>query len=230
MISVDEAFDLIRQTVQPLPPEQTPLLSTVGRYLLEPVVADIASPPHDKSMMDGFAIRASDLSPGAEFQIGETIIAGAVPSQPLGPMQAAQIMTGAPLPENADAVVMVELAEVKDEQTVTFQIESIAAEQHVLRKGANFSTGQKLFDAGHCVRPSDIALLAEVGISQALVGGLPSVAVLPTGDELVSCDQTPGPGQIRNSNGPMLLAMLTASGLIGTDLGIGRDDEHDSDH
>ena len=227
MISVDEAFELIRQIVQPLPPEQTPLLSTVGRFLLDPVSADIASPPHDKSMMDGFAIRASDWSAGAEFQIGETIIAGAVPSQPLGPMHAAQIMTGAPLPEGADAVVMVELAEVKNEQTVTFQIESIAAEHHILRTGANFSKGQHLFDARHCVRPSDIGLLAEVGVSQARVGGLPTVAVLPTGDELVSCDQTPGPGHIRNSNGPLLLAMLTASGLIGMDLGIGRDNEDD---
>ena len=227
MITVHEAFELIQQTVQPLPPEQTPLLSTVGRYLLDPVVSNIASPPHDKSMMDGFAIRASDWSPGAEFKIGETIIAGAVPSQPLGPMQAARIMTGAPLPEGADAVVMVELAEVKNEQTVSFQIDSIAAEKHVLRTGANFPNGQKLFDAGHCIRPSDVGLLAEVGVSQARVGGLPTIAVLPTGDELVSCDQTPGPGQIRNSNGPLLLAMLTSSGIIGTDLGIGRDNEDD---
>ena len=91
MISVDQAFDLIRQTVQPLPPEQISLLNTVGRYLVQPVVADIASPPHDKSMMDGFAIRAADWSAGVEFEIGETIIAGAVPSQPLGQMQAARI-------------------------------------------------------------------------------------------------------------------------------------------
>ena len=96
MISVDQAFELIRQTVQPLPVEDAPLLNTVGRYLLEPVIADIASPPHDKSMMDGFAIRASDWQPGAEFEIGETIIAGAVPTAPLGPLQAARIMTGAP--------------------------------------------------------------------------------------------------------------------------------------
>jgi len=227
MISVDEAFDLIRQTVHPLPPKQTPLLNSVGRYLLEPVVAGIASPPHDKSMMDGFAIRASDWRPGAEFKIGETIIAGAVPTQPLGPLQAARIMTGAPLPAGADAVVMVELAEVKNEQTVSFQIDSIAAEKHVLRTGANFSSGQKLFDAGHRIRPSDIGLLAEVGVSQTRVGGWPTIAVLPTGDELVSCDQTPGPGQIRNSNGPMLLAMLALSGLSATDLGIGRDNEDD---
>lgn len=227
MISVDQAFDLIRQTVQPLPPEQTSLLNTVGRHLLHPVVADVASPPHDKSMMDGFAIRAADWSAGTEFEIGETIIAGAVPSQPLGPMQAARIMTGAPLPVGADAVVMVELAEVKNNQTVTFQIDSIAPEQHILRTGANFSCGQSLFDAGHRVRPTDVGLLAEVGVNQALVGGLPTIAVLPTGDELVPCDQTPGPGQIRNSNGPMLLAMIAESGLMATDLGIGRDNEED---
>ena len=227
MISVDQAFELIRQTVQPLPAEDAVLLNTVGRYLLESVIADIASPPHDKSMMDGFAIRASDWKPGVEFEIGETIIAGAVPTVPLGPLQAARIMTGAPLPVGADAVVMVELAEVKIEQTVTFQIESIAAEKHILRTGANFARGQRLFETGHRVRPSNVGLLAEVGVSQARVGGLPTVAVLPTGDELVPCDQTPGPGQIRNSNGPLLLAMLAGSGLMATDLGIGRDNEND---
>ena len=227
MISVDQAFELIRQTAQPLPAEDVLLLNTVGRYLLEPVIADIASPPHDKSMMDGFAIRASDWQPGVEFEIGETIIAGAVPTAPLGSLQAARIMTGAPLPVGADAVVMVELAEVKNEQTVTFQIESIAAEKHILRTGANFAAEQRLFKAGHRVRPSDVGLLAEVGVSQARVGGLPTVAVLPTGDELVPCDQTPGPGQIRNSNGPLLLAMLASSGLVATDLGIGRDNEND---
>ena len=227
MISVSEAFELIQQTVQPLPAEQTALHRSVGRYLLKPVVADIASPPHDKSMMDGFAIRASDWIPSAEFKIGETIIAGAVPTRPLGSLEAARIMTGAPLPDGADAVVMVELAEVNNEQTVTFQIDSIAAEKHVLRTGANFAQGQQLFEAGHCIRPTDIGLLAEVGVSEPNVGGSPSVAVLPTGDELVPCEQTPGPGQIRNSNGPLLLAMLRASGLSGIDLGIGRDNEAD---
>jgi len=129
-------------------------------------------------MMDGFAIRASDWKPGVEFEIGETIIAGAVPTAPLGSLQAARIMTGAPLPVGADAVVMVELAEVKNEQTVTFQIESIAAEKHILRTGANFACGQRLFEAGHRVRPSDVGLLAEVGVSQARVGGLPTIAVM----------------------------------------------------
>lgn len=227
MISLNEAFDLIRQTIKPLPEASVPLTGAYSRYLVDPVIADIASPPHDKSMMDGFAIRAADWSPGAEFEIGETIIAGAVPTQPLGALQAARIMTGAPLPTGADAVVMVELADVKNEQTVSFQIGSIEAEKHVLRTGANFSSGQKLFDAGHWIRPSDIGLLAEVGISDVKVGGLFSVAVLPTGDELVPCDQTPGPGQIRNSNGPLLLAMLGASGQAAVDLGIGRDNEDD---
>ncbi len=227
MITVEQAFELIRKTVQRLPAEDASLLNAVGRYLLDPVIADVASPPHDKSMMDGFAIRAADWKPAAEFEIGETIIAGAVPSLPLGPLQAARIMTGAPLPVGADAVVMVELAEVKNETSVTFQIDSIAAEKHILRMGANFSCGQKLFDTGHRVRPSDVGLLAEVGVSRARVGGLPTVAVLPTGDELVFCDQTPGPGQIRNSNGPLLLAMLADAGLATTDLGIGRDNEDD---
>lgn len=228
MISVEQAFQLIGDAVSPLPPQQVDLQELVGRFLLKPIIADVDSPPHDKSMMDGFAVRSKDIRPGAEFEIVETIIAGAVPTKDLAENQVARIMTGAPLPQAADAVVMVELSMPGETgSTVRFKIDSLKAEHHILRKGANFCKGQTLFPAGHQVRPSDIGLLAEVGVASALVSATPSVAVLPTGNELVDCNQVPGPGQIRNSNGPMLLAMLNAAGVATRDLGIGRDDEAD---
>jgi molybdopterin molybdotransferase len=228
MISVEQAFQLIGEAASSLLPEQVDLQNLVGRILLEPVIADVDSPPHDKSMMDGWAVRSQDIQPGAEYEITETVIAGAVPTKALSENQVARIMTGAPLPKAADAVVMVELSiPGETESTVKFEIDSVRPEHHILRSGANFSTGQTLFPAGHQVRPTDIGLLAEVGIASARACKTPSVAVLPTGNELVNCDQRPGPGQIRNSNGPMLLAMLRSAGAATSDLGVGRDDPAD---
>jgi molybdopterin molybdotransferase len=229
MISIEEAFSLITQTVKPLPIETAALPDLVGRYLIEPVFADVDSPPHDKSVMDGFAIRSGDLAVGSTFEVIETVAAGAVPTKPLGPGQATRIMTGAPVPLNADAVLMVELSEKvggeSDKEQVRFEPDSVDAEKHILRTGANFRVGQKMFDGGHQVRASEIGLLAEVGISSIELPRRPTAAVLPTGDELVDCDLKPGEGQIRNSNGPMIAAMASDLGLKVTDLGVGRDDE-----
>ena len=231
MISVDEAFQRVQESVRPLPTETVPLSALPGRHLAQTICADVDSPPHDKSVMDGFAIRASDFDDSQTvFDLGETIIAGAKPSSPLGQGQAAQIMTGAPIPDGADVVVMVEQSEVLPqgdgtEKQIRLNIDSVAPEQNVLRRGANFHQGDLLFSAGHRVRPCDVGLLAEVGVAEALVGGLPSIAVLPTGNELVSCDQTPQQAQIRNSNGPMLTAMIDQLGLVASELPIGRDDE-----
>jgi molybdopterin molybdotransferase len=228
MISVNEALEHIRSSVKPLQQEIVNLPDLVGRALTTPITADVDSPPHDKSMMDGFAVRVSDVDSNRSFEVIETIFAGEVPSQAIGPMQASRIMTGAPLPAGSDAVVMIELADFdQSASAVRFKIDSLRPEHHILRAGANFSNGQLLFPAGHRVRPSDVGLLAEVGVSEATVCKNPTVAVLPTGDELVDCKNQPGPGQIRNSNGPMLLAMLQSLGVTAVDLGIGRDSESD---
>jgi molybdopterin molybdotransferase len=178
--------------------------------------------------MDGFAIQSHDVAAGVKrLEVIETIIAGGWPEKPIQSGQATRIMTGAPLPENADAVVMIEQAEtesVDDSEWVRLNIDSISPEKNILRQGVNFTKGQSVFPKGHVVRPTDIGLLAEVGANSVLTGGKPTVAVLPTGNELVDCSQTPGRGQIRNSNGPMLIAMARGLGLEVTDLGIGRDD------
>ena len=231
MISIDQAYELLDQNVVSLPIKTTELADCVGCVLAEAVSADIASPPHDKSVMDGFAVRSSDVSAGYKrLRIVETIIAGDWPKQPLSPGEAARIMTGAPLPVGADAVVMVEQTETEMAEQiewVTLDVDSIAPEKHVLRRGINFCNGQTVFSAGHVVRPTDIGLLAEVGADKVVTGRKPSVAVLPTGNELVGCDQIPNRGQIRNSNGPMLIAMARSLGLDVSDLGVGRDDREE---
>lgn len=227
MISVAEALQRISASVRPLPHQRTPLEDLVGRYLQQDVPADVDSPPHDKSMMDGFAVRSTDVRAGVELDVLETVIAGAEPQLELGPGQATRIMTGAPLPPGADAIVMVEQARVSRHdgaERVSFEIDSVAPEKHVLRRGANFGAGQILFPQGHRIRPTDVGLLAEVGLAFAEVPRLPRVAVLATGDELVDCGQQPGAAQIRNSNGPLLTALSRQGRLPVDDLGIGRDD------
>lgn len=228
MISIDEAYERLQQNIDPLPAESIRLDESVGRVLSGDVNADVHSPPHDKSVMDGYAIRSADIAAGQRrLRVVETITAGDVPVRVLKTGEAAKIMTGAPLPEGADAVVMIEqtTADESDSQDwVTIQVGSVAPEKHVLRRGVNFKKGQAVLASGHVVRPTDIGLLAEVGAVTVKTGGTPSVAVLPTGNELVDCGQVPGAGQIRNSNGPLLVSMARGLGLEVTDLGVGRDD------
>ena len=228
MISIEEAFKLIDDNVVRLSTERVPLDKAVGRVLTSDVKADVNSPPHDKSVMDGFAVRSSDVAAGEmRLQVIETIIAGDWPTKKLERGQAAQIMTGAPIPQGADAVVMVEQTETEEignERFVNLKVDSLASEKHVLRQGVNFSEGQTVFATSHVVRPTDIGLLAEVGAHEIETARIPSVAVLPTGNELVDCRTIPGKGQIRNSNGPMLIAIAKSLGLDVSDLGIGRDD------
>lgn len=229
MISIEEAYDFLRDRIQPLPTEEVPLLGLVGRVLVEDAISDVDSPPHDKSMMDGFAIRSQDLN-GREkvFNVVETVIAGSQPMRPLGENETTRIMTGAPVPENADAVIMVELSRPSTEageDAVSFDLDSIKPEHHLLRRGRNFKQLETMFGKGTVVRPHDIGLLAEIGIAKMNVCRRPTVAVIPTGDELVDAGQKPTGAQIRNSNSPMVTAMCQSMGLEATELGIGRDNE-----
>ncbi len=228
MISVSEAFEAIGQHVNRGSAENVALDQAVGRRLSEDVRSDVDSPPHDKSVMDGFAVRSSDVQPGmSDLKVIETVIAGGWPQRTVEAGQATRIMTGAPLPPGADAVVMIEHTETRTDDSgdwVQIKADQIAAGKHRMTQATNFAAGDTVFHAGHSVRPIDIGLLAEVGCHSVPVFAKPSVAVLPTGDELVDCDSVPDRGQIRNSNGPMLVAMAQSLGLETTNLGIGRDE------
>ena len=235
MISVEEAFELIEQRVGALPPllsETISLSAAVGRVLASPIVSDVDSPPHDKSVMDGFAVASSDIRAGmTHFRVLETIVAGTMPTQTVTSGTTSRIMTGAPMPDGADAVVMVELSNVgyndptPDEVTLNWNgpVEKFIAGKHAMQRAQNFAKEQTIFPAGHKVRAVDIGLLAEVGAAQLEVSQMPTVAVLPTGDELVDCGLLPGDSQIRNSNGPMLKSICQNMGADVIDLGIGAD-------
>ncbi len=235
MISVEEAFQLIEQRVGSLPPlesETIPLSASVGRVLRKQIISDVDSPPHNKSVMDGFAVASRDIRDGVtNFRVLETIVAGTMPTQTVNSGTASRIMTGAPMPSGADAVVMVELSNIgyndptPEEVTLLWNgpVEKFTTGKHAMQRAQNFAKGQTIFPAGHRIRPVDVGLLAEVGAAQVEVSRKPTVAVLPTGDELVDCSSVPGDSQIRNSNGPMLNAICQNMGAETIDLGIGGD-------
>lgn len=229
MITVEQAFQEIKRAVSPLETESVELGDAVGRILAEDLTSDVDSPPHDKSVMDGFAIRCDDYREGGDpFPIAETIVAGGVPRGPLPAGQVARIMTGAPLPEGADAVVMIEMAKISEDGThVRFDAGELSPGKHLLRRAAIFAQGDQVFTRGQRLTAWHVGLLAETGHAQVPVFRRPALGVLPTGDELVDCRTVPGPGQIRNSNGPMLLALARQLGLEVHDLGVGRDNPTD---
>lgn len=229
MIQISEAFELIRSTVNPLAVETIELKDAVGRVLAQDIASDVDSPPYDKSMMDGFAIRAEDINAGLKkFEVIETVAAGSWPKKVISAGTSARIMTGAPIPDRADSVVMIELSETSEsggKQYVTLNIDRLEAGKYTMPRANNIAKGQTVFGSGHQIRTTDIALLAETGAARFDVRQRPTIAVLPTGDEIVDCSKVPGKAQIRNSNGPMLVAMANQIGLETTDLGIGPDDE-----
>jgi molybdopterin molybdotransferase len=228
MLSVSQAQALVLKHSLPLPPETAPLTpAALGLVLAEDIRSDLDMPPYDKAMMDGFAVRSADLPEGkGVLTVIEEVMAGTVPRQPVAAGQATRIMTGAPLPAGADAVVMVERTQSLADGRV--QIEEppsrpVRAGQNVLGRGREMRQGEIILTSGAVLRPQELGLLATVGRTAVQAHPAPRVAVLPTGDEVVEPAQTPGPGQIRNSNGPMLLAQTARAGGMPHYLGIARD-------
>lgn len=226
MKSVAEAQVLIVRHSRPLPPETLPLSSAaLGLVLAEAVASDLDMPPYDKAMMDGYAVRIADLADGTGvLTVIEEVVAGQMPRLPVEAGQATRIMTGAPIPAGADAVVKIENTRLLDGNRVALEARSPKPEQNILRRGREMRRGDTVLSAGTVLRPPEFGVLATVGRTEAKLFPRPQVAVLATGDELVDAAQAPGPGQIRNSNGPMLVAQVTRAGGSPRLLPIARDD------
>jgi molybdopterin molybdotransferase len=226
MLTVDQALELVLDHAQPLPPVRTQLADAQGRVLAEPITSDMDSPPHDKAVVDGYAVIAADISaPGTELAILEEVTAGAVPTRTIEHGTATRIMTGAPLPLGADAVVMIEQTQTAGDRVRILQ--PVKPGQNIMRRAASLSRGQTVLQAGKLLRAIEIGLLAEVGKTFVATVPRPRVAVLATGNELVSSSTIPGPSQIRNSNGPLLNELVRQAGGNAAPLGIARDELDD---
>ena len=192
--------------------EQEELSRACGRVIARPLCADRDQPPFSRSARDGFACRASEAGTHKPLRIGGATRAGDAPSGPLPPGSAWEIMTGAPVPEGADAVVMVEHVESADGMVRLLPPRAVEAGENIVAQGAQAHAGDELLQAGTEIQAAQVALAAGCGDAVVEVFLRPRVAILATGDELVAVASTPGPGQIRNSNGPMLAAMVDAAG------------------
>ena len=229
MITVEDAQARIWPYVVPLPPSAWPLGGTLGLVLAQDIISGRDSPPFDKALVDGYAVMTADVVSGTiELEVLELVTAGQLPTRPVVHGTATRIMTGAPLPVGADAVVMSEQAEVPCGADSGDRVRICAAEvrvgQNILRRGASLRRGSRALEAGQELRPAEMGLLAEIGVSQPLVYPRPRVGILATGNELVPHDCEPVEGQICNSNSIMLRALVERAGGVAVDLGIGRDD------
>ena len=210
-----------------MPAESVPLADSMDRILREDILSDADSPRFDKATRDGFAVRFEDVKqvPVALSIVGESR-AGARAEVTIKPGQCCEIMTGAPLPPGADAVVMVENTERVSPASVRI-LKSARENEGLLRRGAEAHAGDKILQAGRRIGLADLGLLAGVGKSAVPVSRKPRVAVIATGDELVDVHENPNADQIRNSNSYTICAQVKNAGGEPVSLGITRDNLDD---
>ncbi|MBP7706232.1 MAG: molybdopterin molybdotransferase MoeA [Candidatus Aminicenantes bacterium] len=228
MIEYAEARSLVLAAARALPAESVPLAAALGRTLARDISAREPVPPFTKATMDGYAVRAADTRPSGSgpdgavtLEVLEDLPAGRRSRRTVGPGQAVRIMTGAPLPAGADAVVMVEDSEKRDGRVALRR--AVRPGDNIGEAGEDLAKGERALARGTVVGPAEIAVLAATGRARVPVARRPKVAVIATGDEIVEPGARKKPGQIRNANGPALAAMAAAAGAEAAYLGIARD-------
>jgi molybdopterin molybdotransferase len=214
---VADAVALLTARLRPLPAEACLLPEAAGRVLAADVVAGVDVPGFDRAAMDGYALRGGDTFGAGPYNPLELAIVGeSLPGRPFAGTveagQAVRIMTGAPLPAGADAVLQAEAAEEAGGQLRVS--EAVPPGRHVGRRGEDVSAGAVLLRAGRRLRPQDVGALASVGASPASVVRRPTVAILVTGDELLPCGARPEGCRIVDSNSPMLLGLARRDGAL----------------
>lgn len=220
MVSIAEAQRIIAAHTAPLPPEEVSSLQAAGRVLAEDVYATEDIPDVPKAMMDGYALRSADGL--QERRVLAEITAGLSEDITLSPGTAVRIMTGAPVPSGADAVVMVEQTEENDGVLVLKR--AVTAGMNIQQVGQDIVRGQQVLARGTLLGPADVGLLATIGCTRIQVYRRPCVAVLATGDEVVEPDTPRSVGGVRDSNRYALLAAVREAGCEAISLGIARDD------
>lgn len=227
LVAHEEALGRVLGRIRELP--RTPEVSlapvdAVGLVVSEDVVCGEPVPPFDNSAVDGFAVRSDDLRElPVVLDVLETIAAGTAPRSGIPGGCCARIMTGAVMPPGADAVVMVEDTRAAGDSVEV--LSAVGPGEHVRPTGDDLQRGDVAVARGTVLRPAHVGLLATVGRTAVRVASRPRVGVMSTGDELVAPGDPLGPGQIRDSNREMLLALCAAAGFVPVDLGLVRDDE-----
>ena len=232
LIAVEAHLEAILAMLPVPEPIELRTADGLGLILAETATCDVILPAHDNSAMDGYAVISDDLSAASRAVpvrlsvVGE-VVAGSPETPTVARGTCVRIMTGAPLPPGADTVVPVELTVAEDDgATVLFHL----APRHgdnVRHAGEDLVPGRELVAAGRRIAPADVALLSAAGVTRVVCLPAPRVVIMSTGDELVAADREPGPGQIRDSNAPMLAAMVKATGGVPFVTGAVPDD-HDA--
>jgi molybdopterin molybdotransferase len=237
MLTVEQARDSVLERIVRLEPEPVAVLESLGCVLAADVVSDIDVAPFDNSAMDGYAVRSSDTAGATDdapvvLRVVDHIAAGSMPQAEVGMGEASRIMTGAPVPPGADAIVMVEVTEGLEAGGSTGGTVAIKRPatfgDHIRHAGEDAHAGETVLHAGEVVNAASIGLMATLGTTTPLVYRRPRVAIVSTGDELVGIEEVPGPGQIRNSNTYSLAAQVIAAGGVPCILGIARDNAADT--
>lgn len=225
MISVSEAIQIVKEQTRALKSERVKLANALGRYLAEDIIADSALPPFDRSQMDGYAVRASDVQTApARLKVAGESAAGRGWHQEMKTGEAVRIMTGAPVPSGADSVQQVELTRELDNGSEVEILEPVTLGRSIVKRGSEIKKGETVLRAGERINAGAVAVLASFGYANVNVGTRPRVAILATGTELVATDQQPGKDQIRDSNNFTLAAYAELAGATIERLPLAGDD------
>ncbi len=219
MILFEEALEKVVQNGQPIGTETLPFMETTGRVLATDIRSDVDMPPFDKSAMDGYACRRQDLA--NELTIIETVPAGGVPLKKIGKNECAKIMTGAPVPEGADTVIMVEHTLQPADNKIVFLKDH--TKSNICQQAEDVKKGDVVLTKGTLIHPKHIPVMASVGVTKAEVYQLPRMAVIATGNELVEPGIQPDKAQIRNTNAYQLMAQAEQLGMPVHYIGLAKD-------
>jgi len=223
MIPLKKALEIVKQHINILATERLSYKKSLGRILAEDVLSDIDMPPFNKSAVDGYACRKEDVD--SALKIIEVVQAGQKPQKSIQKGECTQIMTGAPVPEGADIIVMVEETEVENN---IVRVVGNGKRNNISFKAEDVKQGQIVLQKNIQIKPQHIAIFSSVGYTDVLVYKKARVGVISTGDELVEPHEKPGISKIRNSNGHQLVAQTEQIGAIVKNYGIAKDTEEDT--
>ena len=226
MIELEEALEIILSQVKLVSSEKIDILSSLSRTLAEDVYADFDIPGFDRAAMDGYAVLSKDTNSASKkkpviLEVIANVPAGYSTEKVVKNGRAVRIMTGAPMPKGADAVVMVEDTEKEEEKVKIFR--KVACQKNVSFAGEDVKRGELILSQGSLIRPAEVAMLASLGKENVLVKIKPRVAIISTGDELVEVGRTLQKGEIYDSNSYALFSQVLSSGGEPHRLGIARD-------